>query len=99
MNTIHTTSTSQAYPALPKAGSQKAAETSSFKDFMLRSIDDVNSMQRQADAAIETMMTGGDADPAAVLTAFQKADMAFRMMLQMRNKVMQAFTEIRDIRI
>jgi flagellar hook-basal body complex protein FliE len=44
-------------------------------------------------------MTGGDVDPAAVLTAVQKADLAFRMMMQMRNKVMQAYQEVKDIRI
>jgi flagellar hook-basal body complex protein FliE len=56
-------------------------------------------MQQQADQAVETLMTGGDADPAAVLTAVQKADLAFRMMMQMRNKVMQVYQEVKDIRI
>ena len=44
-------------------------------------------------------MTGGDVDPASVLTAVEKADLAFRMMMQMRNKVMQVYQEVRDIRI
>lgn len=70
-----------------------------FKDFLLDSIRDVNSMQQQADHAVETMMSGGDADPAEVLTAIQKADLAFRMMMQMRNKMMQVYQEVRDIRI
>ena len=42
-------------------------------------------------------MTGGDVDPASVLTAVEKADLAFRMMLQMRNKVMQVYQEVKDI--
>lgn len=56
-------------------------------------------MQQQADHAVETMMTGGDADPAEVLTAVQKADLAFRMMMQMRNKMMQVYQEVKDIRV
>lgn len=76
-----------------------AGETGSFKSALLKSIDDVNSMQMQADRAVESFMTGGDADPAAVLTAVQKADLAFRMMMQMRNKVMQVYQEVKDIRI
>lgn len=76
-----------------------AGEAGSFKSALLKSIDDVNSMQVQADQAVETLMTGGDADPAAVLTAVQKADLAFRMMMQMRNKVMQVYQEVKDIRI
>ncbi len=82
--------------------SAKPAEggnATSFKNFLLNSIQDVNSMQQQADHAVETLMTGGDADPAEVLTAVQKADMAFRMMMQMRNKMMQVYQEVRDIRV
>ena len=71
----------------------------SFKSFMLQSIDHVNSMQQDADVAVQTLATGGDVNPAEVLTAVQKADMSFRMMMQIRNKLVQAFQEIRDIRI
>ena len=44
-------------------------------------------------------MLGGEADPAEVLTAVQKADLAFRLMMQMRNKLMQVYQEVRDIRV
>jgi len=77
----------------------KDVDAPSFKDFLLNSIQDVNSMQQQADQAVETLMTGGDADPAEVLTAVQKADMAFRLMMQMRNKMMEVYREVRDIRV
>ena len=83
---------------LPTAAKTTSA-TGSFKDVLLKSIHDVNAMQQQADKAVESLMTGGDADPAAVLTAVQKADLAFRMMMQMRNKVMQVYQEVKDIRI
>jgi flagellar hook-basal body complex protein FliE len=86
---------------LPQSSTVKAedAQTGSFKDFLLNSIQDVNSMQQQADHAVETLMTGGDADPAEVLTAVQKADMAFRLMMQMRNKMMEVYREVKDIRV
>jgi len=83
-------------PARPGATVESGA---SFKDFLIKSIEDVNSAQAQANQAVEGLMTGGDADPAAVLTAVEKADLAFRMMLQMRNKVMQVYQEVKDIRI
>ena len=99
MNTIQNTTTARlALPTSPGMN-RPTSETGSFKDFLMKSIDDVNSMQQQADQAVETLMTGGDADPAAVLTAVQKADLAFRMMMQMRNKVMQVYQEVKDIRI
>ena len=100
MNSIYNTSATQnALPLPPSPNNKLGADGGSFKDVLLKSIQDVNSMQQQADHAVETLMTGGDADPAAVLTAVQKADLAFRMMMQMRNKVMQVYQEVKDIRI
>ena len=66
---------------------------------MLEALDHVNSMQQQADLAVEQLMTGGEVNPAEVLTAVQKADLSFRMMLQIRNKLVQAYQEIKEIRI
>jgi flagellar hook-basal body complex protein FliE len=83
----------------PATVNKPTGEGGAFKDFLVDSIRDVNSMQQQADQAVETMMTGGEADPAEVLTAVQKADLAFRLMMQMRNKLMQVYQEVRDIRV
>src|SRR4051812_12762983 len=81
-------------------GANRATEANgSFKDFLLDSIKEVNGMQKDADHAVESLMTGGDVNPAEVLTAVQKADMAFRMMMQIRNKVVAAYDELRNIRI
>jgi flagellar hook-basal body complex protein FliE len=99
MNSIQTTTAGTTPMALPKGAVQGAGETASFKDFLIKSIQDVNTAQQDANTAVETLMTGGDVDPASVLTAVEKADLAFRMMLQMRNKVLQVYQEVRDIRI
>ena len=56
-------------------------------------------MQLEADTAVEALFTGGDANAAEVLTAVKKAEMSFRLMMQLRNKLVQAYQEIRDIRI
>ncbi len=71
----------------------------SFKDVLLDSIQQVNSMQQDANKAVETMATGGDVSPAEVLTAVQKADVAFKLMMQIRNKLTQAFQEVQNIRV
>jgi flagellar hook-basal body complex protein FliE len=76
-----------------------ASASPSFKEFMLQAIDQVNAMQLDADQSVEQLLTGGDVNPAEVLTAVQKADLSFRMMLQVRNKLVQAFQEIKELRI
>src|SRR3954447_24688997 len=99
MNTIQSTTVAQnALPPRP-AAAKDVGDAGSFKDILLKSIQDVNSMQQDANKAVETLMTGGDADPAAVMTAVQKADLAFRMLMQMRNKVLSVYQEVKDIRI
>jgi flagellar hook-basal body complex protein FliE len=70
-----------------------------FKDYLLDSIHEVNSVQQSADQAVEKLMTGGDVSPAEVLTAVQKADIAFRMMMQIRNKLMSAYEEVKSFRV
>ncbi|MDA1053678.1 MAG: flagellar hook-basal body complex protein FliE [Planctomycetota bacterium] len=71
----------------------------SFKEFLLDSLDHVNSMQHDANHAVEQLATGEDVNAAEVLTAVQKADLSFRMMMQIRNKLVQAYQEIKEIRI
>jgi flagellar hook-basal body complex protein FliE len=66
---------------------------------LLDSIKNVNDMQVDADKAVEALFTGEDVNPAEVLTAVQKADLAFRLTMQIRNKAMEVYREIRDIRI
>jgi flagellar hook-basal body complex protein FliE len=99
MNSIQNATATHNPLPLPSSAAKSASDAGSFKDVLLKSIQDVNTIQQQADQAVETLMTGGDSDPAAVLTAVQKADLAFRMMMQMRNKVMQVYQEVKDIRI
>jgi flagellar hook-basal body complex protein FliE len=100
MNAINSISVPQVagQPATIGGGSA-AAGGPSFKDLLVNSIEQVNTMQLEADQAVETMFTGGEINPAQVLTAVQKADLAFRLTMQMRNKLMEVYQEIKDIRI
>ena len=86
-------------PGLGAVGGANGADATSFKNILLDSIREVNSMQQDAAAAVEGLATGEDVNPAEVLTAVQKADIAFRMMMQIRNKLVQAYTQIESIRV
>ena len=88
-----------ATPATAPTGTAGKADGSAFKNMLVDSIQQVNSMQQDANQAVENLFTGGETNPAEVLTAVQKADMAFRMMMQVRNKLVAAYQEIKDIRI
>lgn len=103
MNTINSISIPQTLStgasASASASASAGAQGSSFKDYLFQSLQEVNTMQQQADHAVEQMMSGGEANPADVLTAVQKADIAFKMMMQIRNKLVSAYQEVQNIRI
>jgi flagellar hook-basal body complex protein FliE len=89
-------------PAMPGNGLQSSAPAAGgqpFKNILLEALDQVNSMQSEANQAVEQLVTGGDVNPAEVLTTLQKADMSFKLMLQIRNKLVQAYQEINNVRI
>jgi flagellar hook-basal body complex protein FliE len=89
-------------PAMPGIGAHaggSAAGEQPFKNILLEALDQVNSMQSEANQAVEQLVTGGDVNPAEVLTTLQKADMSFKLMLQIRNKLVQAYQEINNVRI
>ena len=98
MSTIHSIGAANSIATGP-ARAEPATGSASFKDVLLDSIQEVNSMQQEADQAVEGLMTGENVNPAEVLTAVQKADMAFRMMMQIRNKLVQAYDEVKSIRV
>ena len=80
-------------PRAPVAGD------TGFKDVLMKNIEQVNRLQQDAEMAIEDLTTGRRDDVANVMIAKQKADMAFKMLLQVRNKLMDAYTELKDIRV
>lgn len=99
MNNISSITTTIRMPPTPAVNAPGAGDSTSFKDMLVNSIKEVNTMQHDADKAVEALFTGEDVNPAEVLTAVQKADLAFRLTMQMRNKAMDVYREIRDIRI
>lgn len=71
----------------------------SFKDALMKQLDQVNRLQQDAETAIEDVVSGKRDDLDNVMIAKQKADIAFQMLLQVRNQMMDAYEEIKQIRV
>jgi len=82
------------FPAEPTSGS-----STGFQDLLLEAIAQVNESQSSADSAVGDFLAGGDITQVEVLTAMKKADLSLRMMLQMRNKLLEAFNEIKQMQM
>jgi flagellar hook-basal body complex protein FliE len=81
-----------------RSTSQNEAK-SPFADLLTSGIGRVNAMQHESQEMIEQLLSGEDVNQAEVFTSVQKADMSFRMLVQIRNKLMQAYEEINSIRV
>jgi flagellar hook-basal body complex protein FliE len=62
-------------------------------------ISTVNEVQKQSDQQIQKLMTGESKDLHTTVIAMQKADLSFQMMMQVRNKIVQAYQEIMRMQV
>ena len=79
--------------------SKSRAGMGDFANLLADQVKQVNSMQTDAAGQVHSLLTGGDVNEAEVLTSVQKADLAFRMLLQVRNKLIEAYREVQQIQI
>ncbi|MBM3282708.1 flagellar hook-basal body complex protein FliE [Candidatus Gottesmanbacteria bacterium] len=77
----------------------KIDSNSSFSETLKGSIEKINSLQKQADAAINDLLVGNNKDIVQTMIMMEKADVAFRLMTQVRNKIVQAYEEIMRMQI
>jgi flagellar hook-basal body complex protein FliE len=88
--------TGQAAGALRPSGGEPSKD---FRELLMSNIERVNELQSDAQRAIEDLQTGRRDDVEGVLLATAKADTAFRLLQQVRNKVFEAYREIQQIRV
>jgi len=75
------------------------ARTGGFADALHGAIERVNQLDLDAGAEIRRLLAGETEDWHRSLLAVQKAELAFEMLLQTRNKVVQAYQEIMRMQI
>ncbi len=93
----------RAMAAQVKTGGQPqeaAAEQASFVDLLKQSVDAVNQNQQTATAMAKAFETGeGDASLAEIMIAVQKSSLSFDAMVQVRNKLVEAYKDIMNMPI
>ncbi|MCK4966087.1 flagellar hook-basal body complex protein FliE [bacterium] len=77
---------------------QKKTEVS-FEDTMKKFINDVDSAQKYAGESVEKLMTGEIKDIHDVMIAVQKAGTSFELMMEMRNKMIEAYREVMRMQV
>jgi flagellar hook-basal body complex protein FliE len=71
----------------------------SFSDTFSQYLDEVNQLQREASQAVQGMTTGQTDDLTGVMAAMEKSDLAFKTLMAIRTKLLDAYEELRNMPI
>ncbi|MDR2577900.1 MAG: flagellar hook-basal body complex protein FliE [Chitinispirillales bacterium] len=71
----------------------------SFRDTLNGFLGEVNQLQNKASTAVQRLAAGEITDVHQVMTASEEAKVAFNLMMEVRNKVMEAYQEVLRIRL
>ena len=86
-------------PKIPDLGVATKHDGPSFAVTLQEQLNTVNELEREAQEAIEDLVLHRRDDVESVMLATQKAETAFHLLLQVRNKVMEAYDELKQIRV
>jgi len=80
-------------------GASGTVAGTSFSDMLKDSIEEVSKLQQDASQAVEDLLTQKTENVTGVMTAMEKADLAFKTLLAIRGKLMDAYEEIKNIAV
>lgn len=85
----------------PDISTSKSVEdtTKSFQDTLNGFVSNVNDLQTSANDAIDKMASGQAADVHEVMIAVEKAKVSFDLLLQIRNKMLDAYKQIMQMQV
>ncbi len=75
-------------------GESKIGGTTEFKDLLGNYMKEVNAVQENADKAVRDLATGKTDNIHQIVVAINEADLSFQLMMQMRNKLIDAYHEV-----
>ncbi len=70
-----------------------------FKKYLLDNLNKVNTMQQDAGKMVTDMVMGREQDITKVMTAMEKASVAFDTLMAVRNKLVESYQEILRMKV
>jgi flagellar hook-basal body complex protein FliE len=83
-----------ALPQLSPSGPKAAAQDKGFGDVLKDAVAEVNRLQTEADQAVEGLVTEKQPSLHGTLVALEKADISFKLMMKVRDKIVDAYREV-----
>ncbi len=85
-------------PVTPNAAGTATGKTD-FAAQLREQLEQVSRMQAEADQGVQNLVTGRTDNITEVLTTARKAEVAFSLLMEIRNKLVDAYSELRQLRV
>jgi flagellar hook-basal body complex protein FliE len=85
--------------AAAQAASKPAGDGGQFGQLLSRAVGAVNDQQQAGAQAIQDLLAGRSDDVLSVVTAMAKADLSFKLLLGVRNKVIEAYKQTMNMQL
>ena len=82
---------------MPAGSPSSSSASPSFWDTLKDTLSQVQTVQSEADQKITDLVTGKGEDIHSAMTAVEKADLSFQLVMQVRNKIIQAYQQVAQI--
>ena len=76
-----------------------STDSPSFAATLKQAVNSVNELSRESDIKIQKLATGKTKNVADVMIATEKASVAFKLLTQVRNKVIEAYREVMKMQV
>lgn len=73
---------------------ETSPEGASFSDMLKESLQEVNALSKEADKAVRDLAIGESQDIQGTILAMEKASLSFKLMMEVRNKLLTAYQEV-----
>ena len=83
----------------PSAGKAQAPEKTDFGQVLKGYIGRVDAEQQSSAAAIQQLLAGKSQDVLPVVAAVAKADLSFKLLMGIRNKVVEAYKQTMNMQV
>jgi len=86
-------------PVKPAATPQHSSSKANFAETLKTYVGQVDQQQRQAGMAVQDLVSGKSQDILPVVSAVAQADMSFKLLIGVRNKVIEAYKQTMNMQI
>lgn len=86
-------------PSVNGGAAGGAEAPKSFADTLKEAINSTNVAQKEADVKMQELATGKNQNIHDVMLSAEKADISLRLMVQVRNKIIEAYQDIMKMQV